>query len=420
MLGSPQLMAAEANVEDHSTEGFVVPSVDVVKLVMQYLHEQGMVSSARELQNESGVTLNTVDDRERFAADIRHGKWDLVLPVVSRMSLPTATMVMLFEQVVAELLELREVELAREMLRTAEPLLVLRSDDPQRYVALDTLAQKGAAFDAAATYGGGGGSSSSSSSSIGGGSGGGGGLAAEALQLLGGKEGKERRRNALAEAILPHTVVAPPSRLLSVIGQGLKWQAHNGLLPRSGRQYDLFLGTASVTSGLGGAAGPVAAAMARRVKAAIEGDSGGCARQAAGVVRFGSQCHPDAAAFSPDGHSLLSGSSDGFVEVWDFETCKLRRDLPYQATPDDERFMMHDKPIHTLAFSRDGELLASGCMDGKIKVWRISTGKRLKLFERAHGGGVTSLAFSGDGSQVLYANPEYDTMWAPEQGPSLT
>ena len=25
-----------------------------------------------------------------------------------------------------------------------------------------------------------------------------------------------------------------------------------------------------------------------------------------------------------------------------------------------------------------------------------------------------------DGSQVLYANPEYDTMWAPEQGPSLT
>ena len=166
MLGSPQLMAAEANVEDHSTEGFVVPSVDVVKLVMQYLHEQGMVSSARELQNESGVTLNTVDDRERFAADIRHGKWDLVLPVVSRMSLPTATMVMLFEQVVAELLELREVELAREMLRTAEPLLVLRSDDPQRYVALDTLAQKGAAFDAAATYGGGGGSSSSSSSSI--------------------------------------------------------------------------------------------------------------------------------------------------------------------------------------------------------------------------------------------------------------
>jgi WD40 repeat protein len=34
--------------------------------------------------------------------------------------------------------------------------------------------------------------------------------------------------------------------------------------------------------------------------------------------------------------------------------------------PDDERFMMHDKPIRALAFSRDGELLASGAADGKV------------------------------------------------------
>ena len=373
--------------------GFEVDGGDVIKLLLQFLHEQGLSRSARELQKESGVALNTVDSRDRFAGDIRHGRWETVLPVVERMRLPPSLMMALYEQVTAELLECREVELAREMLRTAPPLQLLRSQEPQRFLALDNLAQKHASLDTVAAYSGGIGGVSGGMSS--------GGVAAEALQLLGGKDGKERRRAALAEGILPHTALAPPSRLLSLLGQGLKWQAHNGLLPRTG-QFDLFQGAALIGS-LGNSAsmgGAVAAAMTRRARDVNDGEAR-CAKQRVGTVRFGSQCHPDSAAFSPEGASLLSGSSDGFVEVWDFETCKLRRDVSYQATPDDERFMMHDKPVYALAFSRDGEFLASGCQDGKIKVWRLRTGKRIKLFERAHTAGVTSIAFSGDGLQVL-------------------
>jgi hypothetical protein len=48
-------------------------------------------------------------------------------------------------------------------------------------------------------------------------------------------------------------------------------------------------------------------------------------------------------------------------------TCKLRRDLPYQATPDEERFMFHDCAVHAVAFAKDGELLASAAADGKVK-----------------------------------------------------
>ncbi|KAL9403190.1 hypothetical protein Peur_000162 [Populus x canadensis] len=62
--------------------------------------------------------------------------------------------------------------------------------------------------------------------------------------------------------------------------------------------------------------------------------------------------------------------------------------------------MRHDDPVLCV----DSEMLASGAKDGRIKVWCTRIGQCLRCIECAHSQGVTSLAFSCDGSQLLSAS----------------
>lgn len=106
----------------------------------------------------------------------------------------------------------------------------------------------------------------------------------------------------------------------------------------------------------------------------------------------GTEGHTDgvlSVAFSPDGQTLASGSFDHTVKFWAMDGD------PYPTTLEG-----HAAPVASVAYTPNGQLLASGSWDGTVRLWNtFYTTVRPTVLE-GHTLRITSLAVAPDGRTV--------------------
>ncbi len=116
-----------------------------------------------------------------------------------------------------------------------------------------------------------------------------------------------------------------------------------------------------------------------------------------------------AVAFSPDGQLLATGDMNGEINLWlvadgkKLFTCKEKLGW-----------------IWCVVFSPDGKTLASGNSDQTVKLWDVSTGKCLKTLQ-GHTRWVMSVAFSPNGKTLASgSNDRTVKLWDIRTGQCLT
>ncbi len=93
-------------------------------------------------------------------------------------------------------------------------------------------------------------------------------------------------------------------------------------------------------------------------------------------------------AWSPAGNRLAAATKSGRTRIWD------------AASFDVVGSTEHGRMVRGLAFSPDGELIASGAQDGTVQLLSSATGELVRVLE-SETGAVRTLAFTPDGQRLV-------------------
>ncbi|MDZ8050380.1 MAG: pentapeptide repeat-containing protein [Aulosira sp. ZfuVER01] len=113
-------------------------------------------------------------------------------------------------------------------------------------------------------------------------------------------------------------------------------------------------------------------------------------------------------AFSPDGQTIASGNANCEIHLW--QLAEQQRLLTLQG---------HTNWVRAIAFSPDGQILASGSDDSTVKIWQLKSGRCLQTLSE-HTDSVISVHFSPDGSMLASASSDLTIrIWQLSEGRCL-
>jgi WD40 repeat protein len=109
------------------------------------------------------------------------------------------------------------------------------------------------------------------------------------------------------------------------------------------------------------------------------------------IIQQGHLDRVTSVALSRDGKLLVTGCQDGIARVWETATGREVR-----------RFVGHADAINAVSLSSDGKRLLSGSEDETARLWEVDTGKEIRVF-KGHTAYVTAVTLSRDGKWAVSA-----------------